>query len=442
MLKKVLHQQNKRAIMGPGPPPRCASGTSHLAAAWPVRAVLSDKQVGLPAAIQTVFPGTVHQFCQAHYVARLAAPLEPADVQLASVVRKAVRAGVGVYLRADTPTPSPASAVLTVTGLLPSSPLSTDPPLTDAALPAAPATDATLPPSSAAAQDLVRDVLRRVRYLLTLSGHRPDGWAGLDMVAGLEEILRLCQQLVTHRGHAVLTALVATLETALRGVADDVGRLRQVVRWLTDIRALLDPGQTPALTGAAGAAALSAYLERLAHETGGDPFLAGLMEHLWGVSRRYWPGLFHTYDQHGLPRTTNDVEGRFRELRRRLGRTTGQAGQTRAATPTGGRLGGGHGCGHARRASGRVCGRGPRRVATGKRVCGPTKRASACTAARPPAPRGNWSICLSTKTGWMHVGYKGGKPPDLLAPFRPLAPLAPALAISAARSRYRPGSSF
>ncbi len=37
-----------------------------LATAWPIRAVLNDKQRGLEAAIATVFPTAAHQLCQAH----------------------------------------------------------------------------------------------------------------------------------------------------------------------------------------------------------------------------------------------------------------------------------------------------------------------------------------------------------------------------------------
>jgi len=47
------------------------------------------------------------------------------------------------------------------------------------------------------------------------------------------------------------------------------------------------------------------------------------------VSRSYAPGLFHTYNVPGLPRTNNDRESEFRRLRQRLLRTTGQTGATK-----------------------------------------------------------------------------------------------------------------
>src|SRR5262249_30603653 len=50
--------------------------------------------------------------------------------------------------------------------------------------------------------------------------------------------------------------------------------------------------------------------------------------HLREVSKHYWRGLFHTYDPAGVPRTNNDLESRLREVRRRVLRTTGQAGAT------------------------------------------------------------------------------------------------------------------
>jgi hypothetical protein len=50
--------------------------------------------------------------------------------------------------------------------------------------------------------------------------------------------------------------------------------------------------------------------------------------HLDTVSRSYWPGLFHCDDVPGVPRTTNELESRFRDTGRRLLRTTGQKGLT------------------------------------------------------------------------------------------------------------------
>lgn len=290
-----------------------------LAATWPVRAVLSDKQQGLEAAIAAVFPTAAHQLCQAHYLCRLADPVAVADMDLAMSVRKAVRHSCGVDLRAEPTAGAAPCGVLTVTGLLPNPPLGT----TRAAVP--PGMPDPLPDPATA---LVGAILQRVRYLLTLTTHSPHRFAGLEVVDGLTAILALGTQLLTHRTEARLAALVAALGPVVATVQAAVGRLRQAVAWLADIQALLDPTATLVLNGAGVAASLSAYLERIDEATNGDPFLTRVVAHWWGVSRRYWPGLFHTYDQAGVPRTNNGLESRLREIRRRLIRTNGQAGQT------------------------------------------------------------------------------------------------------------------
>ena len=288
-----------------------------LAATWPIRAVLSDKQRGLEDAIASVFPTAAHQLCQAHYVARLADPLAEADAQLTRTVRKAVRAGLGPALRTESPDGTAPNGVLTVTGLLP-----------DAVPP--PALPASAPPPSPAARaaGLGEDLYRRVRYLLTLTPHAPDRWAGLDLIDGLTAVCRLTHELRAHRTDTALARLEEVLTGILAAVQEEVARLRHGIGWLTNIRTLLDPARRPVWSGAEVAADLSAYLLRIAHETGTDEVLICWQAHLRGVSKHYWHGLFHTYDQAGLPRTNNDLESRFREVRRRVVRTTGQAGAT------------------------------------------------------------------------------------------------------------------
>ena len=286
-----------------------------LAAAWPIRAVLSDKQRGLEAAIGTVFPTAAHQLCQAHYVARLADPLAEADAVLTRAVRKAVRAGLGLALRTESPDGSAPNGVLTVTGLLPDAP--------------APAPVVAAPPSAAAvAAGIGEELYRRVRYLLTLVPHPPDRWAGLDLVDGLRAVVQVATDLLAHRADGALTQLAAVLTRILAEVQTDVARLRQGVEWLTEIRTLLDPADRPVWSGAEVAADLSTYLVRIGPAAGTEEAWICWQAHWRQVSRHYWRGLFHTYDQPGLPRTNNGLESRFRDLRRRVRRTTGQAGAT------------------------------------------------------------------------------------------------------------------
>ncbi len=76
---------------------------------------------------------------------------------------------------------------------------------------------------------------------------------------------------------------------------------------------------------------LRVYLDDLLNLPHLPPHLDTFRRHLDKVSTSYWPGLFHCYDLHGLPRTNNDLESLFRDTQRRLLRTTGQKGQTRRA---------------------------------------------------------------------------------------------------------------
>ncbi len=58
------------------------------------------------------------------------------------------------------------------------------------------------------------------------------------------------------------------------------------------------------------------------------PPLEAFGRHLATVSRSYWPGLLHGSDVPGLPRTTNELESRFRDTGRRLLWPPGHKGLT------------------------------------------------------------------------------------------------------------------
>lgn len=58
---------------------------------WPLLATLSDKQKPLVSALEIVWPGTPHQWCQAHYLRNAADPLYDHDEALKTELRKQVR---------------------------------------------------------------------------------------------------------------------------------------------------------------------------------------------------------------------------------------------------------------------------------------------------------------------------------------------------------------
>ncbi|MDQ5852016.1 MAG: ISNCY family transposase, partial [Chloroflexota bacterium] len=66
-----------------------------------------------------------------------------------------------------------------------------------------------------------------------------------------------------------------------------------------------------------------------------DDALAPWATHFYKVTRNYWPGLFHCYDQPEIPRTNNDLEHYFGTARHHERRATGQKRPTTAVAVQG-----------------------------------------------------------------------------------------------------------
>jgi hypothetical protein len=293
--------------------------------AWPILAVLSDKQKGLLEAVATVLPEARHHFCHSHYLKNLAEPLAEADSAFNVELRKAVRAEVGLLIRAENASSTPQPAVLTVTGLLP------DPPQTHPD-PESSSTDVASDNSDRDVADaVVTQLLRHTRYLLTLKGRPPFRLAGIEAYQRLQGVVALSQELLAHRHDSRLACLSNGLRTALAPFAREHHELHQGETWLQDIDHILEPSPLSPATGEQVARQLRAYLDALLALPDLSPRLDAFRHHLDKVSTSYWPGLFHCYDIAELPRTNNDLESHFRDTRRRLLRTTGQKGQTRRA---------------------------------------------------------------------------------------------------------------
>lgn len=291
---------------------------------WRVRAILSDKQRGLEPAVAAVFPAVPHAWCQLHYLNNAAEPVAAAVEQLKLTLRQDIRDRVGPLIRQEAGPGAP--GVLTVTGLLPA-PLASA--MTAGVTDANP-TPAPPPASPAAVRErIVTDLLRRVRYLLTLKARPPFGLAGLEMYERLTEVVACLDHLLDHQAEARLAQLRSSLQQALATVQADYTLLRQAGDWLRQLADLLDPEGNPQRTGAEVRRQFEAYLAQIARESTGTPRLHAFSAAIAKVSHSYAPGLFYTYDVPGLPRTNNDRESEFRNLNRRLLRTTGQKGLTR-----------------------------------------------------------------------------------------------------------------
>ena len=278
-----------------------------------VQAVLSDKQRGLEPAIPIVFPQAKHALCQTHYFNNVAAPVAEEDQAMKVTLRQAVRQEVGELLRREK---VEQAGVLTVTGLLPT-------PIT------APQEPEESTASSAVKQEhevIVADLLRRVRYLLTLKGRPPFRLAGIEMYERLTEVHACLDTLLAHRRDPRLVELQRGLLHALTATQHDYSELRLAADWLERIADVLDPEGNPTRSGEQVRQALGALLEDLDQESQDVPRLHRFAAQIQKTTSNYTPGVFHCYDIDGLPRTNNERESEFRDLNRRLLSTTGQRG--------------------------------------------------------------------------------------------------------------------
>ena len=286
-----------------------------------VTAVISDKQRGMVPAISVVFPQAKHGFCQMHYLKNAAEPVAEADQSMKVALRKKVRAEVGSLIRRETVDPT---GVLTVTGLVPSpveeEPVSAEEP------------QAAPDPVQAIAEEraaIVQDLKRRIRYLLTLKGRPPLRLAGIEMAERLAEVKTCLEALIVHYADPQLVQLCQGLDTALQSIQAEYAELQQAADWLQGITAILDPESNPTRSGAQVRQELFAYLDDISQETQDHPRLPTFYHKIHKTTLNYASGLFHCYDLHSLPRTNNERESEFRDLNRRLLRTTGQKGLSR-----------------------------------------------------------------------------------------------------------------
>ena len=97
--------------------------------------------------------------------------------------------------------------------------------------------------------------------------------------------------------------------------------LRTAAGWIERVAEVLANAQ--GADGATVEAALRGVLvDILMHQT--DPELGEWATHVYKVTRSYWRGLFHCYDDATIPRTNNDLEHYFGTARHHERRATGR----------------------------------------------------------------------------------------------------------------------
>ena len=277
----------------------------------PVTEVMSDKQRGLVPAVAEVFSDAKHSFCQTHYLGNAAELISEADEAMKIELRQAVRQEVGAVIRQEK---VEKQGVLTVTGGIPSP-----------VKPSEASPDLLVQEQDAILQDLSR----RIRYLLTLKGRPPFCLAGIEMFERLTEVKDCLERLMARHFHPQLALLLQGLCAALQLVQSNYMLLRQAADWLEQIADVLDPTGKPPRSAEQVRNDLFAYLEKINTISNQQPGLQPFFKAIQKTTLSYAPGLFHCYDIPDLPRTNNARESDFRDLNRRLLRTTGQKGLIR-----------------------------------------------------------------------------------------------------------------
>jgi hypothetical protein len=149
------------------------------------------------------------------------------------------------------------------------------------------------------------------------------------MFERLTEVKDFLERLSAQHTHPQLAQLQQGLLAALQLVQTSYTLLRQAADWLVHIADVLDPTGKPPRSADQVQQALFAYLEKIKIISESNLDLQPFFRTIQKTTISYAPGLFHCYDLPGLPRTNNARESDFRDLNRRLLRTTGQKGLTR-----------------------------------------------------------------------------------------------------------------
>ena len=199
----------------------------------PVLAVLSDQQKGLVPAGATVVPNRRYQFCQAHDLRNLAAPLAEADAAFKVALRTTVREQVGDVIRQDPRTAPGHAGVLTVTGLVPSPRAQ---PTGSASHRPTPRDTRTAPEPNA--DEGLTPLFRHTRSLLTLKGRPPFRLTGRETYERLQNVARLRLDLLATRSESRLAQLSQGLPSALSPLAQTSQEFRHGAAWLRDIASI------------------------------------------------------------------------------------------------------------------------------------------------------------------------------------------------------------
>src|SRR5262249_6971933 len=119
----------------------------------------------------------------------------------------------------------------------------------------------TLTAPESAAEEVITQLVRHTRYLLTLKGRPPFRLAGLETYERLHNVTQWSLDLLAERYDPRLAQLYQGLQAALTPLAETYHALHQGAVWLRDIAYILAPCPTHPMSAAQVAEQLRRYLD-------------------------------------------------------------------------------------------------------------------------------------------------------------------------------------
>lgn len=257
----------------------------------PIQAVISDDEPATQAAVKEVLPECPHGLCHLHFLQAVQEPVRQADSQLASALKKPLRA----------------ISRLEKT-------LATDP-------------EPTVELSATQKTALGR-YLDAGRAILLTKGQAPFRLAGVPIFEALDQLTASLQRAQVQHASPLLAHLLTLTQPA-----DQHHPIYEQVRgqqeWFLGLADLLNVPEGPTFgwstqTGAEVAQAVDDYLEQLEGLRDELPGAAAFFDHLQRRCHHWAPGLFWTYEIPELPRTNNDLEADIGDIKEQYRRITGR----------------------------------------------------------------------------------------------------------------------
>ncbi len=257
----------------------------------PIQAIISDDEKATVAAVAQVWPHKPHGLCHIHFLKVVQKPIYEADRQLATALRKPLR------------------ALNKIERLLQHSPELID-------------------LLSSDQKQALRRYLDALRAVLLTKGQSPFRLAGATIFQRLAQLTDSLARSHSQQAHSVLTQLQQLTQPHLAYQAD-YERIQRQQNWFLGLTDLLNVSTTQihqwaTKTGAEVAQEVDDYLQSLACL--GDELTedASFFDHMLRCTARWASGLYWTYEVSALPRTNNELEADIGDIKEQYRRITGR----------------------------------------------------------------------------------------------------------------------